>query len=120
MEFLIRNRALDAFLQESVEAFYELCPGEAAAFDRYVDETSHQLIKPSGMSRDGFFLTFAKIPETLHAFLRREYRRRFENEDFFKSDPEGEARYYRLFEIWKKARIRRKPTQMLRVPSFKD
>lgn len=113
-EILFKGRAVENFLTECVESFYDLKPAVMRAFERIVDEESKSLLKPTAMSEHGHFLNFCKLPADLATFIRQQYRLRFEPVDFF-ADPDN---YYLLCSIFKKARVRRTPTQLLTVPSF--
>lgn len=111
MEILIKQQALVKFLEEVAEAYRSLRPAEYQEFLRIIEEESHSLIKPSAMTRDGSALNFMKVPTSVYLFIKREYRRRFEDADFF-ADVEN---YYLLAKVWPAIRVRRKETQMLRV-----
>ena len=115
-EIHFKNRALTSFLEEVGEAWCDLRPDSAAEFTRIVREHSGNLIKPSAMSQDGNFLELCHIPNDLYSFIKQEYRKRFEDRDFF-ADRDN---YYLLCKVWPAIRVKRKPTPFFQVPNLTD
>ena len=111
MEVLFKNQSVLTFLTEVLAEWADLRPASYATFKRIVAEEHGALIKPSAMSADGCFLNYCKLPADLYAFIKREYRRRFENVDFF-ADP---ANYRLLCQVGSDLRVRRTPTNHLRI-----
>ena len=110
-EILFKNRALETFVTEIAEAYAELWPAEYRRFKEIIAEESAALINPSALSSDGTLLNFCKLPANLYAFIRHQAFKRLGIRDFFK-DKEN---YYLLCRMWPELRIKRTPTQRLRV-----
>lgn len=111
MEILVKNAALARFCAEVADEFRALLPDVYADMLEAIREDSKQLLKPSGMSAGGHFMSYAKIHPYLYAFVRHEYRKRFEDVDFW-SD---EARVRFLFNCWSDLQMKRKPSSFLQV-----
>src|SRR5437867_7830358 len=100
MQIVIKNKALTETLEEILNAYYDTCPAEAEIFEAMVKEESKHLVKSSGMSEDGCFMTLLKLPPNgLYSFIRWQVSKRCGLDDFFR-DPEN---YRLLGRIWANA-----------------
>jgi hypothetical protein len=110
MEIIIKNKALTDVLEEIIQAYYDVCPTEAQIFEDMVRAESQHLVKQSGMSEDGCFMTLIKLPSNaLYRFIKEQVAKRCGLDDFFR-DPEN---YRLLGRVWANARIKKKPTTLV-------
>src|ERR1051326_4940574 len=77
MEIIIKNKALTDVLEEIIQAYYDVCPTEAQIFEDMVRAESQHLVKQSGMSEDGCFMTLIKLPSNaLYRFIKEQVDRK--------------------------------------------
>ena len=116
MEILMKDRVIDRLLEETVAAFYELCPETARIFEDQIREESASLVSPSGLSKDGTLLSYCKLPQLLWAFLKFQGKKRLGTHDFFRD----KSNFDRLVKVWRACAIKRRPTQQFQVKLPKE
>lgn len=111
MEILIKNQSIINVLSDIGEAFRALCPDDYDSFIKYVKDEKTKLIKPSGMSTEGHFMNFMKLPcgtnskgerINLYSFIKQQMRKRCGIEDFFAD----RHNYYLLCQVWSDAHVK--------------
>ena len=116
MQILIKDRAIDSILEQTVDAFYELAPDTAHLFEAHVREVSAARVNPSGISADGTVMSYCKIPSVLWAFLKWQGRKRLGTNDFFRD----KTNFDRLCKVWRACAIKRRPTTLYQVKVPKE
>lgn len=108
MEIIIKDAALTRTLEEIAEAYAAVCPDAYAAFCQIVEQESKNLVKPTGMSKQGHFMDVCRIPAHLYTFIRQQMLKRHGIDDFFRD----RRHYDLLLKTWPACKIKRKPSKL--------
>lgn len=107
--FLSEDDKIRRLLSEIVDAYHDLYPSFCEHFDAFVKAESSGLHKANGMSDDGNFMTYCKIPANLHHFIKNQVYKKFDQRIFFSNYHD-----YKLFtDVWKTAKVKKKSTPYL-------
>ena len=111
-EILVKNKALEAFVEEIASAYAEGFPEFYNEFLAVILEEKTSLVKSTGMSDRGHFLTWCKIPLSIYQFVKQQARKRLGIPDFFAH----ESNYRLLCRVWSDLKIKTKPSAFYQVP----
>jgi len=104
----MRGQAIRNLIEEILKSYQALLPDHWEAFLSLMESERSNLIKPSGMSKGGHFMIFAKFPAHLYSFIKWQMRKRAGIPDFFAS----RKNYELLAEVCEAIRMRTKPTKI--------
>lgn len=116
MHFVIKDQALEYVFAECLSAYAERYPDHWAALLNIVEEESKNLVKPSGMSRDGHLLTYCKIPEHLYSAMKHVVRKSCGIDDVWR-DPKH---YQLLCKVATDLHIKKRPQKRLYIKTNFD
>lgn len=108
-QVIIKNQTLEREIETVVNWFYKKHPNDALFMEEMVKRESAHLHQQNGMSKDGCFLTYGKLPSQVYSIVKQAFRRVHNIEDFW-SDYD---RYQLFFKVWRNAAIKRRPTAFL-------
>jgi hypothetical protein len=111
-EILMKNQALEAFLKEVVDAFHAVRPGYMERVRHKIREQASQLVKPSGMTRQGHMKVSYYMPPALYHFAREQAKKRLNMPDLF-AGPDRKLHYDLLCKTAMDFKVKTKPTPFI-------
>lgn len=111
MEVLVKNQALERAFEEAMTAYCDRYPEAYDALLALIRQEEATLVRPSGFSAEGNFLTLGKMPEHLYSAIKQVFRKHLGIDDVWR-DPEN---MYLFYKVCKSLKLKTHKTKRFRV-----